>query len=358
MKKQFKDSNKILNNVRVMILAAGEGTRLQPLTYHLPKPLNPIVNKPVLAHTLEKLAGEGVREVVINISYFPEMIKNYFGDGSRFGLRINYSYEKKALGTAGGVKKVQDFFTSTFAIVSGDGLSAIDLEKAVRFHTKKKSLGTIVLSTVDMKYEYGVVLTDKKGKIKKFLEKPTWNSMFPSAVNTGVYIFEPEIFKYIPQNKYYDFGCQVWPDLLKKKKNIYAYLSKEYWCDIGDLDVYKRAHKDVMDGRVPARITGKEIQKNVWVGEKSFIGQDVLFIPPCIIGSYCRINDGCRIGPYASIGDSTSIGLHAQIRDSVVWHNVTIDRNMKISDSIITNDVVIGGDQLLIKNAAIAKETN
>lgn len=354
--KMIATSN-ILNNIKVMIMAAGEGTRLRPLTYMVPKPLNPILNKPLMAYTLESLSRQGVREVMVNISYLPDMIKDYFGTGEKFGLTIHYSFEKEVLGTAGGVKKVQDFFNDTFLILSGDGLSAIDLKETVMYHKEKRALGTMVLSNKDMRYEYGVILTGKNGRIKKFVEKPKWSDVFSSAVNTGVYVFEPEIFKHIPKDTFYDFGCQVWPELLKNKEKIYAIHTSRYWCDIGDLTVYLQAHKDALDGNIQLSIAGTEVQKKIWVGENTFIGKNVKFMPPCVIGSHCRIEDGCRIGPHASIGDNCRIGPHATVQDSVLWKNVTIGTHTVIVDSILTDNVLLPESRLNFKNAIITSGT-
>lgn len=355
----MKTTTKNINNIRVMMLAAGEGTRLRPLTAHLPKPLNPILNKPVMEYTLEHLAGQGIKEVMVNISYFPEKIKHYFGDGKKYGLKISYSFEKKALGTAGGIKNVENFFKkNTFIVVSGDGLTDINLARVVDFHKKKKALGTMVLSNEDMKYEYGVVINNAAGRITKFLEKPLWSDVFSSAVNTGIYVFEPEIFGFIPKNKWYDFGMQVWPKLLKKNKKIFAYHTKNYWCDIGDLDVYRRAHRDVMDKRIACAVNGREIEKNIWAGDNLRLAGDVTLIPPCVIGNNCCFESKTVIGPYASIGDNASIGAGSSIKNSVLWDTVSVARGVTVSDSIITNNVELSCINIYIKNAIISRNIN
>ncbi|MBD3271143.1 MAG: NTP transferase domain-containing protein [Elusimicrobia bacterium] len=345
-----------VDSVRIMMLAAGQGTRLKPLTYHIPKPLNPVCNKPVMEHTLEWLAKQGFSDIMINISYFPEMIQNYFGAGGSKGLRISYSYEEKALGTAGGVKKVENFFNNnTFIIVSGDGLIGVDLKKLLKYHRQKKSMATMLLKKMDMRYEYGVVLADRNGRIKKFLEKPMWSDFFSCTVNAGVYVFEPEIFEFIPAGKFYDFGNQVWPDLLKKKKNIYAYTGSGYWCDIGDLIMYRKSHWDAMDGKVPVILTSRQIRPKVWVGENTIIDKTAKITPPCLLGANCRIGPGVKLGPYVSIGDHAQINADSCLQHSVLWNNVTLANRVTVVDSIITNNVSVKSQNIYIKNAVITR---
>ncbi len=199
-----------------MILAAGVGTRLRPLTYETPKPMVPIANRPVLDHVLSRLAEHGVKEACLNVWSFPEQIRKFCGDGKRWGIKLSYSYEKKLLGTAGAVKKVQRFLgDGPFFVLSGDGLHDVDLSALWRFHRKRRSVATMVTKSVDARFEYGVALAAKNGRIKGFLEKPSWGRFFSSTVNTGIYLFEPEVFRFIPPRRFYDFGHQVWPSLLK-----------------------------------------------------------------------------------------------------------------------------------------------
>lgn len=342
-----------LKSLKVMILAAGEGMRLRPLTEHLPKPLTPVANRPVMEHTLHMLAKQGIKEVMINISYLPEMIQEYFGSGERYGLKIHYSVEDKALGTAGGVKKVEDFFNDTFLIISGDGLVDLDISRLMRQHRSKKALGTMVVHNADMKYEYGVVISSSAGLIKKFIEKPFWSDVFSSKVNTGIYVFEPGIFEYIPRNRFYDFGSQVWLQLLKKKKKIFSYELKDYWCDIGDIGVYRRAQYDALCGRVHVSMPGREIQKGIWVGHDSSIDNRATLLPPCIIGDQCRIGPMSRIGPNTTIGDHARVGSEAVITGSVLWNNVTVSQKSILVDCIVTSQVTVNSNEACMHGAIL-----
>ncbi|MDE2236764.1 MAG: nucleotidyltransferase family protein, partial [Elusimicrobia bacterium] len=207
--------------VKAMVLAAGAGTRLRPLTYETPKPMVPVVNRPVIHHVLDNLLRHGVKEVAVNLYAHADQVRGYCGDGSRWSLKLHYSHESRLLGTAGAVKRVEKFLKGdTFFVMSGDGLSDIDLGAMLLFHRKRKSLATMALKAIDSRFEYGVTLTEASGRIKGFLEKPSWGDVFSNKVNTGIYILEPEVLKLIPPNSFYDFGHQLWPKLLKLKKPI------------------------------------------------------------------------------------------------------------------------------------------
>jgi len=321
--------------MKAFVMAAGAGTRLRPLTYAIPKPMVPVVNKPVIYYTLENLMRHGIYNVVLNLHHYPEMIKKYFQDGSDIGLKITYSYEKKLLGTAGGVKKMEDYFDTTFIVMSGDGLTDIDLTKAIKYHKSKKALATMVLKAVDTKFEYGVTLTDKSGKIQKFIEKPRWSDVFANTVNTGIYIFEPEIFKYIPGNSFYDFGMQLWPELLKKKKRIYGYVMEEYWTDVGNLVEYRQGIRDSLDGKIKICIPGEQVKPGIWVGKGTVIEKGVKLKAPSVIGVNCFIGKNAIIGEYTTIADNSKISSGANIKNSILWEKVQVLKNVNLDNCII-----------------------
>jgi mannose-1-phosphate guanylyltransferase / phosphomannomutase len=339
--------------MKAMVMAAGVGTRLRPLTHIIPKPMIPIVNKPVLEHTLDLLRKHNFREVVINLHFYPQMIKDYFGDGSRWGLKIIYSQEKSLLGTAGGVKKVEKHFDDTFVVMSGDGLTDIDLAKAVEFHKKKKSLATMVLKKVDARFDYGVTLIDQYKRIENFIEKPAWSDVFANTVNTGIYIFEPEIFNFIPENTFYDFGHDVWPSLLKAKKPIYGYEMNSYWCDIGNLQEYKRAERDALEGKVRIKFSGKKFSPGVWVGKNTRIHPQVKIKAPVIIGDDCRIEKGVVIDSFTTIGNSGLIHEGAQLGDCILWSGVRVSKNVRLRNCIIGNDAGINENISVFEGSVI-----
>lgn len=323
-----------------MVMCAGLGTRLRPLTYSLPKPMVPVANRPVLAYTLENLKKHGVDRVVINLSYMPEVIQNYFGDGSRWGLKIHYSLEKEPLGTAGGVKNVEKIFQADpdpdFLITSGDGLTDIDFGKFLRFHKAKKSLGTIGMSRVDSRLEYGVTLTGANGRIQKFVEKPFWSQFLSNTVNTGLYAFHKNIFREIPAATFYDFGKQLWPKMLKNKKPIYGYEFKEFWTDIGTLEEYRRAQRAVLNGEVKVRVAGKQVRPGVWVDEGTVLPKGLKLKGPCLVGKYCKISKNATISPHSVIGDRCELKDFARTADSVLWKNVRLGKKSGLDGCIVT----------------------
>ncbi|OGR88431.1 MAG: hypothetical protein A3J74_09430 [Elusimicrobia bacterium RIFCSPHIGHO2_02_FULL_57_9] len=322
--------------MKAMVLAAGAGTRLRPLTYQTPKPMLPVVNRPVLHHVLDNLLRHGVKDVMVNLYAHADQVRGYCGDGSRWSLRVRYSHEPKLLGTAGAIKKTGDFFSDgPFLVMSGDGLSDIDLSEMLRFHKKHKSFATMAVKAVDCRFDYGVTLTDNSGRIKGFLEKPSWGDIFSNKVNTGIYLLEPELLRLIPKNQIYDFGHQLWPKLLKLRKPIFAYETKAYWCDVGNLSEYRKCQVDSLDGKVRINIPGAQIRQGVWVEKGASISPKAVLRAPCLIGKGCRIEAGAKIGPYTVIGDRSRIASQAELKNCILFDNVTVGGNVELSNCIL-----------------------
>ncbi|MDD5259371.1 MAG: NDP-sugar synthase [bacterium] len=339
--------------MKAMVMAAGVGTRLRPLTHFIPKPMIPIVNKPALEHTLELLKKHNLDEVVINLHFYPDMIRDHFEDGRRYGLKIQYSQEKVLLGTAGGVKRAERYFQETFVVMSGDGLTDINLSKVIEFHKKKKSLATMVLKKVDARFDYGVTLIDQYNRIEKFIEKPAWSDVFANTVNTGIYVFEPEIFDYIPKNKFYDFGRNVWPLLLAGKKPIFGYEMNSYWCDIGNLQEYKRAEKNALEGAVKIKIPGKLKSKNIWIGSNTYIHPGVKIAGPVVIGSNCRIEKGVTVDSFTTIGNNSIIEEKAVLSDCILWAGVHVARGVQLRNCVIGNQATISENISVFEGSVI-----
>lgn len=327
--------------MKAFIMAAGLGTRLRPLTYSLPKPLIPIVNIPSIGHLMNNLKKHNIKEAVVNLHYFPELITSFLSDGKKWGIKILYSYEKKLLGTAGGVKLKEKFFKETFIVLSADGISDINLKKVIDFHKNKKSIATVVLKPVNMKLEYGVVEVDQQNKITNFYEKPSLDKIFTNLVNTGIYVFEPEIFKYIPKGKFYDFGSQLLPKLAKLSLPIYGYITNEYWCDIGNLLEYRKAQHDCLEGKIKIKIPAKQIAPKIWVGKNTIISKNTKLIPPCLIGNNVKIGSNCVIDKYTIIGNNCNIGNNVKIYDSILWDNVIVKANVNLNSCIIASCAVV-----------------
>jgi mannose-1-phosphate guanylyltransferase/phosphomannomutase len=236
--------------MKAVVMAGGEGTRLRPLTTNRPKPLVPVLGKPIAQHILEHLKRAGVDEVILTLYYLGDEIRSYFGDGSELGLKLVYSVEESPLGTAGSVKQAEDHLKDdTFIIVSGDALTDIDIEKALASHRANGAEATIVLQRVPNPLEFGVVLTEPDGRIQRFLEKPSWGEVFSDTVNTGMYILEPSVFNLMEHAKAYDWSSDIFPEILASGRKIYGHTMEEYWCDVGSLDQYRIAQYEMLDGQ-------------------------------------------------------------------------------------------------------------
>lgn len=321
--------------LKAMVLAAGAGTRLQPLSFQTPKPMAPVAGLPVLHHVLNNLARHGVREAMLNLHSHPEQVRGYCGDGSKWNMKIRYSHERRLLGTAGGVKKVESFFKdSPFIIMSGDGLCNIDITRFYRFHRARRSLATLASKAVDSRFEYGVALTHKTGRIRGFLEKPNWGDVLSNQVNTGIYLFEPAVFKHIPKGVY-DFGHQLWPKLLKLKKPIYAWEWKGYWCDIGNLTEYRKSQKAALDGEAGIEIPGKQVRKRIWMDPTAQVHPRAKLQAPCVIGKGAQIARNAHIGPYTVVGAKSSVGEKAVLKNCILLEDVRVGAGAHLSHCIL-----------------------
>lgn len=321
--------------MKAVIMAGGEGTRLRPLTCNRPKPLVPAAGIPVMEHIIFLLKNHGITDIAVTLQYLPDHISDYFGDGSPFGVRLRYFIEKKPLGTAGSVRNAGDFLDDVFLVISGDALTDVDITDAVRFHREHDAMATLVLKRVDIPLEYGVVVTDNDGRIIRFIEKPGWGEVFSDTVNTGIYILSPEIFSYYDKDQFFDFSKDLFPILLGEKKNLYGYITDDYWCDIGDICAYLQANCDILDKKVKVRIPGNEIKQGVWAGPGTIIESTACLEAPCVIGAGCYIRHGAVIGSYSVIGDGCIIGERTSIKKSIIWKNSIIGNNVQLRGSIV-----------------------
>ncbi|MDE5108015.1 MAG: nucleotidyltransferase family protein, partial [Trichodesmium sp. St17_bin3_1_1] len=231
--------------MRAVLMAGGSGTRLRPLTCDLPKPMVPILNRPIAEHIINLLKKHQIREIIATLHYLPDVMREYFQDGSKFGVQMTYSVEEEQpLGTAGCVKNIAQLLDGTFLVISGDTITDFDLSAAIEFHQKHKSKATLILTRVNNPIGFGVVITNEEQRIKRFLEKPSTSEVFSDTVNTGTYILEPEVLDYLPANQECDFSKELFPLLLDKNEPMYGYVAEGYWCDVGHLDAYRKAQYD------------------------------------------------------------------------------------------------------------------
>ncbi len=357
-------SNQI-SKLQTVLMAGGQGTRLRPLTSNQPKPMVQVVNRPLMEYIIELLNRQGLREIIVTLQFLPTLIANYFGDGSSWGVNMIYVTEESPLGTAGSVKNAKSFISNTFLVVSGDALTDIDFLEAIEFHRNNNAAVTIVLKEVPNPLEFGIVITDSSGRITKFLEKPGWGEVFSDTINTGIYIIEPEILDYIPDDGPYDFSRDLFPKLLKDGFPMYGFVTDGYWCDIGNIEQYLTAHRDILDGKVNIKIPGHELENKIWVGDGTEIDDSAIVKGPVVIGNHVKVEPGTKLREYSVIGNNVVIKRDNFIHRSVVMDNsyigpachirgTVIGRNCDIKSGVrIDEGAVIGEDCLIGENAII-----
>jgi mannose-1-phosphate guanylyltransferase len=337
--------------MKAMILAAGKGTRVRPITYTIPKPLIPILQKPVMEFLVELLRQHGFDQIMVNVSHLAEEIENYFRDGQRFGVEIAYSFEGRivdgqlvgeAIGSAGGMRRIQDFspfFDDTFVVLCGDALIDLDLTAALEWHRQKRSIATIVMKTVDPNEvsSYGVVVTDEDGRIKAFQEKPTVEDALSNTINTGIYIFEPEVLNYIPSGEVYDIGGDLFPKLVEMGAPFYGIPMDFQWVDIGRVPDYWQAVRSVLAGEVKnVSIPGKEVAPGVYTGLNVSVNWDKVEVQgPVYIGGMTRIEDGARIIGPSMIGPNCWICGGATVDNSVIFEYSRLGPNVRLVDKLV-----------------------
>ncbi len=324
-------------------MAGGYGTRLRPLTNNIPKPMVPMANRPIIDHIIELLKKHNITDLTALLYFQPELISRHLGDGSSFGVKINYITTTVDLGTAGSVAAAMRSWDKidTTLIISGDVLTDIDLNKAVEFHKKRRAVATIVLTRVENPLPFGIVITDKNGKIVRFLEKPSWGEVFSDTINTGIYILEKEALSVIPREKEFDFSKDLFPILLENKKPIYGYIAEGYWKDVGSLEEYRAANMDILQRNVRVHIPGEEVsEKGIWVGKGSRIDFTSKLDGTIVIGENCRIEADTRV-LNSVIGANTVIEEGAVVIDSVLWDNVLVAHGAFLQENVIASSTEI-----------------
>ncbi len=336
--------------MKAMILAAGLGTRLRPLTNLVSKPMVQLAGRPCLEHTIRLLRRYGITDIIINLHYMPKPIRQHFAGGEPFGVNITYSYEEELLGTAGGVKNVESYFgEDSFLVVSGDALTDINLDLFHEYHRSHGGIATLALKKVPDPTYYGVVTRDSEGYITQFQEKPTLKEAISTLANTGIYLFENEIFSYIPEDQFFDFGINVFPELLGKGEKIAGYAMRNYWCDIGTLEVYREAHYDMLTGLVEVDIPGKRFESNIWIGERPVIHPETVIVGPVVIGDDCFIGKGAQIYGPVTLGKKTTINEDVIIKRGIFWENVSVGHGSQLMDCIVGEGCELKPDLFLEK---------
>lgn len=339
--------------VQAIIMAGGEGSRLRPLTCDRPKPMVPMLNRPVMEHTVELLKKHGITDIGVTLQYMPQEITGHFRDGSDLGVNMQFFVEESPLGTAGSVKNASGFIKETFVVMSGDALTDFDLSEAISFHRQKKAVATIVMTPVEIPLEYGVVITERTGEINQFLEKPGWGEVFSDTVNTGIYILEPEVLEYIPDGQKFDFSKDLFPYLLHEKKPLFGVSLRGYWCDIGNLQQYQEAHYAALEGRVAVGVRENSPAEGIFVGENCMVDPKAVIKAPVIIGSGCHIGEEAVIGPYVVIGDNCQVDDRASLKKSVLWNGCYIGKNAEVRGAVLCRKVTVQDRAMVFEGSVV-----
>jgi len=347
-------------------MAGGEGSRLRPLTSNTPKPMLPVANRPMMEHIVALCRRHGFTDVVATVAYLADVIRTYFGDGGDFGVSMRYAVEDVPLGTAGSVGNARALLDETFLVISGDALTDVDLGAVADAHRRSGSMATIVLYRAENPLEFGIVITREDGTIERFLEKPTWGQVFSDTVNTGIYVLEPEIFDFITTDGPSDFSQDVFPALLEKGIPIQGYVADGYWEDVGNLEAFAKAHRDVLDGRVDVEMPGFEIAPRVWIGPDCEIHPDATIDGPALVGAHCNVAAGAHVRDHTVLGDNVVVRADASLQRSIVFSNAFCDRATSLTGAIVgkgadlregaraDNDVVLGDGVTIGERATLS----
>lgn len=313
--------------MKAMILAAGFGTRLSPLTRTVPKPMFPVMNRPILEHTLNLLRSFGIREIVINLHHLSEKVAGYFGAGETLGATLHYSKEETILGTAGGIKAAQPFLEDgPFLVINSDIFVDIDLNRVIEFHKEKRARLTLVLKPGDGPGKFDPIEIDPGGRVVRFIGASSKNApeIASRVTFTGIQIMEPEIFARIPTGRFCGTTDEVFPAMVDEGLPVYGYRHEGYWNDMGNLKNYLQLHKDIFDGK-----TGTGAATNV------AIPKSPLIVPPVFVGKDCQIAANAQIGPYATLGDRCRIKHGAVVENSVCWADAQVGIDSTVSHSVL-----------------------
>jgi mannose-1-phosphate guanylyltransferase/phosphomannomutase len=314
----------------------------------------PILNRPIAEHIINLLKRHQITEIIATLHYLPDVMRDYFQDGSEFGVQMTYAVEEdQPLGTAGCVKNIAELLDETFLVISGDSITDFDLNAAIEFHRRQKSKATIVLTRVPNPIEFGVVITDEHHRIRRFLEKPSSSEIFSDTVNTGTYILEPEVLEYLPANQESDFSKELFPLLLEKDEPMYGYIAQGYWCDVGHLDAYRESQYDALYRKVRLDYAYEEQSPNIWTGQNTLIDPSAKLEPPCLIGNNCRIGARVQIDAGTVIGDNVTIGADADLKRPIVWNGAIVGDEVSLSACVIARGTRVDRRAQVLEGAVV-----
>ncbi|GAA2439453.1 mannose-1-phosphate guanyltransferase [Actinomadura vinacea] len=334
--------------MKAVVMAGGEGTRLRPMTANQPKPLLPLVNRPIMEHVLRLLKRHGFTETVVTVQFLAALIRNYFGDGEELGMRLSYATEEMPLGTAGSVKNAAEALRDDrFLVISGDALTDIDLTDMVRFHRENGALVTIGLKRVPNPLEFGIIIVDDEGRVQRFLEKPTWGQVFSDTVNTGIYVMEPEVLDQVADGTPVDWSGDVFPKLLAEGAPLYGYVADCYWEDVGTHASYMKAQADMLSGLVDVDLDGFELSPGVWIGEGAEVDAEAVLKGPLYVGDYAKVEAGVELREF------TVLGSNVVVKEGAFLHRAVVHDNVFIAPSTNLRGCVIGKNTDIMSGARV-----
>jgi mannose-1-phosphate guanylyltransferase/phosphomannomutase len=347
--------------MKAIIMAGGQGTRLRPLTSNQPKPMIRIANLPCMEHIVNLCAHHGFTDIGVTLQFMPEEIQDYFGDGSDWGVNMRYSIEDAPAGTAGSVKMAEQQLglqDEPLLIISGDALTDADLTEVVRFHEEKDTEVTMVLKSVENPLDFGIVITEEDGRISRFLEKPAWGQVFSDTVNTGIYLIESSVMDEIPdpEEGEYDFSKDLFPKLLDQGRPLYGFVTHAYWEDIGTLEQYASAQRDILDGKVKGvRPPGTRLRENIYVGRRAQVDDEELE-GPVVIGDNVRVDEGAKISAYTVIGSNVVIAAGATVERSIVAEGTYVGEGAELVDTLIGRSSYIQPRARILERSALGDD--
>ena len=341
--------------MKAVVMAGGEGSRLRPLTSRYPKPLVPVAGTPIIEHILTLLREHGVTDVVITLAYLGAEIRNRLGDGADLEMAIEYVVEDRPLGTAGSVRNAAHLLDETFLVISGDAMTDINLGAVVQQHRERGSHATIVLHSVPNPLDYGVVVTDDEGNVKRFLEKPSWGEVFSDHANTGIYVVEPEVLTHIKPDTPADWSQDVFPGLLRRKEPLRGIVVEEYWTDIGSIQSYMQANWDALEGKVRCHIPGRR-EGNVWIGDGVEFGIGVQLDGPAFIGDEVKLKAGAFINDHAVIDRYSVVDDNTKVSNSIIWPHSYVGEQCRLRQTIICRNVTLKNGTLVEENSVIGDD--
>src|SRR6266511_904881 len=359
----------MIPGMKAVVMAGGQGSRLRPLTSNQPKPMLPIVGKPMMQHIIRLASRHGITELVATVHFLASVVRNFFGDGSDLGVSLSYVTEQEPLGTAGSVKNAGPLLDDRTLVLSGDSVTDVDLSELIRFHESRRAAVTVTLKRVRDPLEFGIVIVNEEGRVDRFLEKPGWGDVFSDTINTGIYVLEDEVLELIPEGKEFDFSKDLFPLLLDKGYPIYGYVTDRYWTDVGTLGAYMEAHRAVLDRDVDVEIEGFEVKPGVWLGEGAELDPDVDVAGPVYVGENARVEAGVTLREHTVLGRGASVrsgaflhrcvvhdyvyvGPSTSLRGCVVGKNSDVKYGAKLEEGVVVADEChIGGGAELVRRA-------